>query len=483
LALSVLVVDNDREWQSACQKFLEDNLYEVKVCDNGKSAQLALYNDSYFAVILNLDVKNHSGLEVLKFIKKTKPGQKVIVVVNDEKKLEEDELGIDQLVKKGATEVLVKPFEMENIRDALEGQQGISDMIQTISMTGIVRDEEEVDVKDDEFCEIKIDEFYSSKAVLFDIFIKLKKGKYVKILHCGDNFSKERVDKYKNEKKVEFFYYHKSDRRKYVQYLNFLAGKAVENDKLDTNSKVKLLRTTATNLVEESFVQGFKPQVIDQGKQLAESVYNFVTKEPELWKLLKEYEELDPNAYSHSFLCTIYATAIIKQFEWQSKTMIETAAMACLFHDIGLSQLDPKFLDMDEADMSEEELEIYKTHPKIAFDMLEGQRMVKSSVRQVILQHHECYDGTGYPSGMSGNRVLTLANILRLADEFSLLLKKTQKKPVEVLKMMLEDKKGIRKYNSLIVENFIKTFANPEKLGKSYTLPSNSRIVPNKKAS
>ena len=39
------------------------------------------------------------------------------------------------------------------------------------------------------------------------------------------------------------------------------------------------------------------------------------------------------------------------------------------------------------------------------------------------------------------------------------------------------------KFNSLIVEKFIKIFADPAKIGKEYKMPSNSRVVPSKKAS
>src|SRR5690606_8446559 len=97
------------------------------------------------------------------------------------------------------------------------------------SMTG-TGEEVEVSVKVVDFTKVEIDKFYSSKKVLFDVYVKLSENHFVKILHAGDDFSNSRIEKYK-EKKVEYLYFHKSDRRKYVMFVNQLAGKIVQSEK------------------------------------------------------------------------------------------------------------------------------------------------------------------------------------------------------------------------------------------------------------
>jgi putative nucleotidyltransferase with HDIG domain len=481
LALKVLLVDPSDEWLATATEFLVEQLYEVAKVNNGKDAQLALYNDDFFAVILNFETKNHSGMQVLKFIRSNHPSQRVVMVLNSQDLLDSGKTSEEKLKKMGATEIAVKPFEVSHLKDLLEGHQSLGDIMSTITRREGQSEEVEVDTPDEEFTKVRIDDFYSAKAVLFDVYVQLRSNRYVKILHSGDTFSKERIDKYKNEKNVEHLYFHNSDRRKFVQYHNQLAKKLINNEKMPAQVKVKMLKNVADKYVQEAFHQGMKPQVIDQGKQVCENIFNLVEKEKGLYQILKSYEEFDPTAFTHAFLVSLFSTAIIKQFDWQSRTTIEATAMACLFHDIGKMKLPRELLNKRPIEMDDEEMELYKSHPELGVEIIEGNRLINNSVKQIILQHHENFDGTGFPYGKRGSKILTLANIVHLADDFVHIMVDEEVDPPTALRKMLMDQEQISKYNSMIVENFIKVFVDPEKIIKdSNSLPSNSKIVSKK---
>ncbi len=481
LALKILLVDPDEKWLSEAKNYLVSQLYEVVGVSNGRDAQLQLYNDKFFAVFLNYDVTNHSGAQVLKFIKTNHSGLKVILVLKDDKRHESGEITQDNLQKLGAQELIIKPFELSVMKEILEGHQGLGDLLANLPKKEGTSEEVEVAMSDENFTSIKIDEFYSSQAVLFDIYIKLGTNKYLKILHSGDAFSKERIDKYKNEKKLEFLYFHKSDRRKFIQYNNFLAKKLIGNSQVPAQNKVGILKGTAEKYLEEAFLVGLKPQVVDQGREVCENVFQLVENSKDLHKLLKSYNDFDPSAYTHAFLVTLYTSAIIKQYEWQSKQTIETAAMACMFHDIGKTQISKEIALKAVNELTPEEYEIYKTHPELGSKIVESNRMINNSVKQIILQHHEAFDGSGFPNGIKGSKILTLANIIGLADAFVSIMVDNKIAPTDALKKILINKEIAARYNSSIVEKFIKVFVDPEKLSKDTALPSNSRMVPSKK--
>ena len=111
-------------------------------------------------------------------------------------------------------------------------------------------------MSDENFSRIKIEDFYSAQAVLFDIYIKLKENKYLKILHTGDTFSKDRIDKYKNEKKIDSLYFHNSDRRKYIQYNNHLASKFISNASIPGLNKVNIVKKCFREISRRSFYSG-----------------------------------------------------------------------------------------------------------------------------------------------------------------------------------------------------------------------------------
>lgn len=484
MALNLLIVDPDDEWLYSAKEYFEGINYQVTLVNNGRDAQMSLYNGSFFAVILNVNVQKHPGVQVLKFIKSNHPSQKVLMITEIEENGDiEDQWNEEKLKKMGATEVAVKPFEFEALKDLLEGHQSVGDMVNTITRRKELGPEEEVSMGDDEFTSVNIDEFYSSQPVLFDIFVKLKSNRYIKILHAGDSLSRERIDKYKNEKQVEFLYFHKKDIYKFVKYNNYFTKKVIGNDKISGKKKVKMLQNVSEKFLEQAFSEGLKPLVIDQGKEIAENVYELVKTQSDLHAVFRDYADFDPNAYTHAYLVTMFSTAIIKQFEWQSKTTIECTALACLFHDIGKMKLDPKIAQMKSEDMNDDQMEEYRKHPEYGLELIDGNPLINNSVKQIILQHHEHFDGSGFPFNKRGSKILTLSNIVCLADNFVHIIQDEDKKPVEALKVLLSRREELAWYNSSIVQCLIKVFANPDKIIKENALPSNSRMVPNKKAS
>ena len=477
MALKILIVDPDEAWCASAKSYFIEQMYEVSAVFNGRDAQLALYNEKYFAVIMNFATENHSCMQVLKFIRTNCVNQRVLIIMNDRTMLDNNQISEEKLQKLGVAELAIKPFELKFLKDLLEGHQSLTDLMAAVPKKEGISEEIEVAMTDDNFSRIKIDEFYSAQAVLFDIYIKLSENKYLKILHTGDAFSKERLDKYKNEKKIDSLFFHNTDRRKFIQYNNFLTKRLLENGNVPAFNKVNSLKNVTEKYIEEVFTVGVKPQVIDQGKEVCENVFKLIENQDDLFSVLKTYQNFDPSAYSHAFLVTLYSTAIIKQFEWQSRSTIETTAMACMFHDIGKTQLPKEFIGMKTKDMTPEQLELYKTHPELGYKLIETNRSINNSVKQIILQHHEAFDGSGFPYGKKGNKVLTLANIVCLADDFVHFMMEDKLQPTEALRKILVNKEGVKRYNSMLIEKFIKVFVDPEKIQKENNLPSNSRVV------
>lgn len=480
MALRVLIVDPDEAWLDKAQSLFKEHLYQVEVASNGKDAQVKLYGGKFFAVVMNYATQNHSAHQVLKFIKRAVEYKPRTIIY-----LERDDIGDedDRLRKEGVDEVLIKPFEINALLEVLEGHQGIGDIMNNLPKRKGQKPEEEVSMVDENFTAVKITEFYSLKAVLFDVYIKLNSGRYIKFLHAGDEFSKERLDKYKNEKGVEYLYFHVKDRKKYVKYNDHLAKKMVKNDKLDSKNKINMLKNVTEKFMEESFSEGLKPVIVEQGRLICETVYSLIESNDDLYKHLRDYQEFDPSAFSHAYLCTLFTASIIKQFEWQSKTMIESASLACMFHDIGKMKLDPEVLKLRPHEMTDEQLEEYHKHPEYGVEIIEGNKTITQPVKQIILQHHESFDGTGFPNGLKGQRILTLANIVALADQFSHIIVEEDLKPIDALKFMLGQEDIVAKYNSSVLEKFIQVFVDPNKIKKDHALPGKSRMVPSKKAS
>ena len=191
-----------------------------------------------------------------------------------------------------------------------------------------------------------------------------------------------------------------------------------------------------------------------------------VQKEKNLFTLLREYQDFDPSAYDHAYLVSLFSTAIIKQFDWQSRSTIESTAFACLFHDIGLSRLGKEFIDLHIKDMTEDQYQSYKAHPILGVKMMEEGSVINNVVKQIILQHHEVISGEGFPYGKKGTQVLTLSSIVSLASTFVNIIQEQQLKPLAAVKVLFKDGSCINSYNTNIIENFFKIFIDGRNIKK-----------------
>lgn len=457
-ALKILLAHPDSEWLAASSSTLESAGYQVVAADNGKKAQILIGQEKFFTAIISELLQNHTGAQVLKFAKSNSTGLTITFLA--------EEFEGDKWIKLGAKHVMPLDSKIDDVLKLIEGGKNLNEMLAGMDRREGVSDEVEVSEDDGAFTKLKIAEFYSSKAVLFDVYVQLGSGRYVKILHAGDTFTQERIDKYKNEKKVEYLWFKASDRAKYLKYQTHLAAKIVAEEKVGVETKAKFLKNVTSKFIEEVLSEGLKPQVIEQGKEICEQVYRFIEKEKNLYKLLRSYQDFDPGAFDHAYLVTLFSTSIIKQFEWQSQSTIETASMACMFHDIGKMKMPKNMLDKRPGQMTSDELEMYRNHTILGAEMVDGNNLINNSVKQIIIQHHEYYDGTGFPFGKKGSKILTLANIVCLVDDFVHSMIEKNIKPTEALKLILMDPSKVARYNSVIVENFIKVFVEPDKIKK-----------------
>jgi len=90
------------------------------------------------------------------------------------------------------------------------------------------------------------------------------------------------------------------------------------------------------------------------------------------------------------------------------------ALLAALVHDIGEISIPIEIL-IKPSGMTEAELTLIKTHPKVGYDIL---KMIEFPwpIAEIVLQHHERMDGSGYPLGLSGEEILLEARIIGVAD-------------------------------------------------------------------
>jgi putative nucleotidyltransferase with HDIG domain len=93
---------------------------------------------------------------------------------------------------------------------------------------------------------------------------------------------------------------------------------------------------------------------------------------------------------------------------------VEEIELAALIHDIGKVSVSADLLTKPDR-LGETEYNIIKNHPQVGYDILLKAEFPQFIAR-IILQHHERLNGSGYPSGISGDDIILEARIMAVAD-------------------------------------------------------------------
>jgi PAS domain S-box-containing protein/putative nucleotidyltransferase with HDIG domain len=124
-------------------------------------------------------------------------------------------------------------------------------------------------------------------------------------------------------------------------------------------------------------------------------------------------EMRDPYTAGHQRRVADLARSIAKEMGI-SQEKIDAIRMAASIHDIGKIAIPSEILSKPGR-INENEFSLIKTHPQVGYDILKTIEF-PWPVAQIVRQHHERMDGSGYPQGLSGKDILIEARIISVAD-------------------------------------------------------------------
>lgn len=157
----------------------------------------------------------------------------------------------------------------------------------------------------------------------------------------------------------------------------------------------------------------------------------------------------------HSQLVSRYTLMLTKALGIEDKNYLVNIERGALLHDIGKIGI-PEFILRKPGSLTMVEKEIIKEHPLIGYEMLEEFSFLKKA-SQVVLYHHESYDGRGYPYGLVGEEIPLEARIFSLADTLDAI---TSDRPYRKAQSFVEAIKEIEKgkgsqFDPQVVEAFL----------------------------
>jgi putative nucleotidyltransferase with HDIG domain len=121
----------------------------------------------------------------------------------------------------------------------------------------------------------------------------------------------------------------------------------------------------------------------------------------------------DPYTVEHQRRVTQIALSIAGKMQLSADST-EKLRIAGNLHDLGKVGVPTEIL-VKPSRLTEDEFSIIKTHPMVGFEILKPLELPLATT-QIVVQHHERWNGSGYPYGLAGSDILLEARIIGVAD-------------------------------------------------------------------
>ncbi|SHK35899.1 HD-GYP domain, c-di-GMP phosphodiesterase class II (or its inactivated variant) [Hathewaya proteolytica DSM 3090] len=226
----------------------------------------------------------------------------------------------------------------------------------------------------------------------------------------------------------------------------------------ETFSKI----SSDVELMMNSITNNSKPS-IKIVREISNSILDNIVEYSLALKSITLQRDMDEYLVRHCTNVAILSTMLGKWLNLSHKeiTMLNYAG---LLHDIGKTKLDSQILDKP-GELTRKEFAEVKKHPIYSYNIVSEFPFLDDSIAQSVLMHHERIDGSGYPLGLTGDKIHKFAKIIAIADVFDAMTSnksyKSRKNPFEALKIMESD--FISKLDVIYLKTFI------EKMTTYYT--------------
>lgn len=203
------------------------------------------------------------------------------------------------------------------------------------------------------------------------------------------------------------------------------------------------VRSQALKIINELFTfnTGEEEPPVSEVKLLktVESVVENILNNGDVMCNMMDIKNYDDYIYYHSVSVGILSI-MVGACHGLAQDELNDLAMAALLHDIGKRFIDPAIVN-GKWPLTGADREVFMSHPKLGAEFLRSTYHFRSKVYTGILEHHERYDGMGYPLGRTRDEIALFARIIKMVDSYDALTSRRpgreEKAPSEAMEYLM----------------------------------------------
>jgi len=237
---------------------------------------------------------------------------------------------------------------------------------------------------------------------------------------------------------------------------------AIHDTKLPAQEKAKAVQKHSINMISNLLENPSAENIREVKKGVAEVVDLILTDDDTSYYLMNITSH-DFYTYTHSVNVGFLAVSLSKAlFRKSSAHDMHELGAGFFLHDLGKVHIDPAIINKPGV-LTDEEMEQMRQHPVMGHKILLDTNQLTNECKKIVMQHHERFNGGGYPKKLKGEEIHLYGRICSIADVYDAL---TSDRPYRrkmdsfrALKLMKEEM--LEHFQKDLFEQFVLLFSRP----------------------
>jgi HD-GYP domain-containing protein (c-di-GMP phosphodiesterase class II) len=230
------------------------------------------------------------------------------------------------------------------------------------------------------------------------------------------------------ENGVTILYVRDTDAGEYYQYVDRTIGQVLASDEISPQEKSQVLYEASHSLVKSTFERPDSPLLLSTNEKVVTHTVSAIASEPALLRTMVSLFAYDYSLYTHSVHVAVLGTGLLLEMGDRSEWEVRDSAMGFLLHDIGKSRV-PAQIVRKPGMLSPWEIKQMERHPDHGVGLMQHQEVIRPAALQIIRDHHERLDGSGYPRQLAAPSLSVETRVCSAADVFDALTSHRVYKP------------------------------------------------------